>query len=266
MYLELERDNGIKTRNNRLSAIRSFFRYVLKREPDLIDQCKLILEIPNKKTSHKLIYFLKEEEIQCLIRRIKKRTWYEKRDFLILVLMIETGVRVGELTELKVYQITFGDDPFVTINGKGRKQRMIPLQIGLANELESWVAKNRISLDEYLFTRRHKKHYKKNLSRDTISARLRKYAESVPSINLKKLTPHTMRHSLAMRMLRSGNSVEFISLWLGHEDPETTMNYIHSDLEMKREALELLSPVEYNTQPLDVGNETDNLRKFLEDF
>ena len=262
-YLENDRNNSISTRNNRLAALHSFFKYVQNREPDLLFQCQQILNLPVKRHIKKSVCFLQQEEHQTLLNSIKQSTWFEKRDYLIISFLIETGVRVSELTAIVVKDISLNKQASVRILGKGRKERHLPLDKSLKYKIEKWIQINRIGDDDYLFTHRQKCNFNKKLSRDNIERILNKYVIAANLQKEIKITPHTLRHTFAMRMLKSGNALPIIALWLGHEDIKSTMIYIHADLEMKRAALNTLSPIHNGDQHSNEDGNLDDLRHFL---
>lgn len=261
-YLESGRGNSIATRNNRLAAIHSFFKYVQNREPDLSYQCQQILNLPPKRSTKKNISFLQKEECTILLESIQQNTWYEKRDYLIILFFIEMGVRVSELTAVKVKDISFGRSASVKIMGKGRKERQLPLIRDFEKILKNWIIQNKMDDSDYIFTKRYKHNFREELSRDNIERIVKKYMVAIQLPKNKNITPHTLRHTFAMRMLKAGNPLPIIALWMGHEDPKTTMVYIHADLEMKRAAVEILSPiVEFDDKK---DTEVDMLRDFLQ--
>jgi len=264
-HLEVDRKNSISSRNARLAAIRSFFVYVSGREPDLLNTCQQILDIPAKKKVRKNIDFLHEHEFEALLNSPDVTTWHGVRDQLILLTFLDTGIRNSELRALKTKDLHLSISPYISIMGKGRKERETPLNKVTVNRLKEWIAKNRMLDEEYIFATKQRKI----LSRDAIEKLVKKHVEKTgvkcPTIKSKNVTPHTLRHTTAMRMLQSGTHLSVIALWLGHESPRSTQPYIHADMKIKKAAMDRMGQV-----TIDTANESfvedDDLLNFLENL
>lgn len=268
-HLENDRKNSISTRNARLAAIRSFFRYVSHREPDLLLHCQQILNLPTKRGVKKPVEYLADEEINAILSNIDSFNWYQKRDKLIIEVMNETGIRVSELTRIRINELNLSHKSSIRIFGKGRKLRDLPIDEITSEKLSKWILLNKKTDTDFLFTTKKGKW----LSRDSIERIAKKYSKKAklicPSIGSKSISPHIFRHTFAMRMLKSGVGLPLVSLWLGHEDIETTMIYVHANMEMKRDALKLVEKLSVNSTHKNVSNEddaSDELRKFLDDL
>jgi site-specific recombinase XerD len=236
-YLETERDNGARSRNARLAALHSFFSYVALREPAYAHQCQRVLAIPSKRHEKRPIDFLLADEIEALLGIIDRSTWIGRRDRTLLSLAIQTGLRVSELVTLRCRDIVLGPSPYVRCEGKGRKQRCTPLRRDLVALVEAWLRERRGQPGDPAFPSQRGGP----LSRDALEKLLARYATAAaakcPSLRSKRVSPHVLRHTAAMELLRHGVDRTVIALWLGHESVETTHVYLHADLNLKEQAL-----------------------------
>lgn len=261
-HLESERNNTSRTRNVRLAAIRAFFQYVSFREPRHSALIQRVLSIPTKRWQKKTLDFLNRKEIDALLRAPDPSTWLGRRDRALIALMAQTGLRVSETTSLRFEDVELGHSPHVRCTGKGRKQRLVPLVPQLAALLREWAKQCQARPQQPLFPNSRNRGH---LSRDAVEYLLAKHVavarEQCPSLAEKRVSPHVLRHSCAMHMLQSGNSLATIALWLGHESLESTQCYLHADLELKQQALEKTKPFDL---PCDRYQPEDSLMSFLE--
>ena len=259
--LEQQRKNSVRTRNARLAAIRSLFRYAALRHPEHASAIERVLAIPPKRFERRLVTFLTEAEINALLAAPDRSNWTGRRDTALFSLAVQTGLRASELTGLCCADVHLGSGAHVSCNGKGRKQRITPLTSGTVAVLRSWLAERAGQPEAPLFTTQTGRR----LSRDALEHRLAKYVgkatDACPSLAQKSVTMHVLRHSAAMRLLRAGIDTSVIALWLGHEQIETTQIYLHADLEIKERALDKTAPIE--TKP-GRFRPTDKLLAFLE--
>ncbi len=241
-HLEHERGNGVRTRNARLAAIRSLFRYSALRHPEHAAVIARVLAIPPKRFERSLVTFLTEVELAALLTAPDRATWTGRRDHALLGLAAQTGLRASELTGLQSADVHLGVGAHVSCVGKGRKQRITPLTAGMVAVLRVWLAERAGRAAEPLFATRTGRA----LSRDALERRLAKHvasaARACPSLRRKKITLHVLRHSAAMRLLHAGVDTSVIALWLGHEQVETTQIYLHADLALKERALARTTP------------------------
>ncbi|MCA1678464.1 MAG: site-specific integrase [Actinobacteria bacterium] len=260
-HLERERHNSIRTRNARLAAIRSLFRYAALRQPEHAATIRRVLAIPPKQFERALITFLTEPETDALLAAPDRGTWTGRRDHAMLLLATETGLRASELTGLACGDVHLGVGAHVSCLGKGRKQRITPLTKHTVAVLRTWLAERADHPDDPLFPTRTGR----TLSRDAIERRLDQHATTAtatcPSLTAKKITPHVLRHTAAMRLLHAGVDTSVIALWLGHEQVETTQIYLHADMKLKEQALARTTPP--NTPP-GRYRPPDTLLAFLE--
>jgi len=264
-YLENERGNSIRTRNNRLAAIKSFFRFVEFREPDLMHQCKQIYSIPNKKYAKKSVQYLNDIEARALVKAPDTKTWHGRRDQLLIAFGIETGLRVSEIRDVKVSDISYGVVPYVSALRKGRKNRSTPIKKSLLRKLDSWIFDNQLKNEDFLFASKTRR----KLTRDAIAKRIKKhYITATKDIGVSKsknVTPHTLRHTTAMRFFQSGAEQPIVALWLGHENTASTDEYTHADLSLKNRAMERTSQI-ISTEEDQKFVEDDKLLMFLENL
>jgi len=241
-HLERQRHNSIRTRNLRLAAIHSLFRYAQHRHPEHAEDIQRVLAIPAKRADRAIVTFLDEGEIQALLDAPDRSTWTGRRDHALLLVAIQTGLRASELTGLRCGDVQLTTGPHVRCVGKGRRNRITPLTPTTTAVLEVWLAERAGNPGDPVFpTARGGR-----LSRDGLDHRLTKYidiaAQRCPTLQEKNVTPHTLRHTAAMRLLHAGVDTTVIALWLGHERVETTQIYLHADLALKEQAITRTTP------------------------
>ena len=240
--LQKGRGNRPRTRNTRLAAVRSFFRYVALEEPTHSALCQRILAMPNQRGDRKLIAFLSSSEIDALLAAPDRNTWSGRRDRTLLLLMVQTGLRVSETIGLRCDDIVLGPGAHVHCRGKGRKERCTPLRRDAVDALRGWLRERGAAPTEPLFPSARGGP----LSRDGVAYILTKHVaaarQSCPTLARKRVSPHVLRHSTAMDLLQHGVDRSVIALWLGHESAETTQMYLHASLELKEQALARTAP------------------------
>jgi len=242
--LQVQRGIGARSRNLRLTAIRSFFGYAAFELPERAEPIQRILAIPCKRYPRKQIPYLSRPEIDALLAAPNLNTWSGRRDHAWLLLAVQTGLRLSELTSLKREDIQLGVGAYVHVLGKGRKERCTPLTKLTVAVLEAWVKEPALGDGEMLFPNRHGGR----LSSDGVQYLLAKHVataiEACPSLRNKRVSPHVLRHAAAMELLQAGVDTTVIALWLGHESVETTHIYLEADLAMKQKALAKTTPHE----------------------
>jgi integrase/recombinase XerD len=241
-HLEHERGNGVRTRNARLAAVHSLFRFAALLHPQDAAVIQRVLAIPPKRFDQTLITYLTEPETDALLAAPDQATWTGRRDHALLALAVHTGLRVSELTALTLADVHLGTGAHVSCLGKGRKQRISPLTAGVTAVLRAWLTERAgLPADPLFPTRRGTP-----LSPDAVQQRLTTHATTAaatcPTLAGKKITPHVLRHTAAMRLLSAGVDTTVIALWLGHENVATTQIYIHADLALKEQALARTTP------------------------
>ena len=236
-YLEKQRGNKPRSRNLRLAAIRSFFHYAAFEEPGHAELIQHVLAIPRKRWHRRLVSFLSPSETDTLLKMIDTKTKTGRRDYALLLLASQTGLRVSELIGLSYKDVVFGKSTHLYCQGKGRKERCVPMIKSTARILKDWMREQDGNPDDPIFTnaRGH------TLSRDGVAYILKKYVklaeQKCPSLRTKRVSPHVLRHTNAVNLLRAGVDQATIALWLGHESVETTQIYLHADMEYKEKVL-----------------------------
>lgn len=241
-HLEDNRGNGSATRNVRLAAIHSLFRYAAPRVPEHAVVISQVLAIPPRRHDRAIVSYLTPQEIDAIVAGPDRKTWHGRRDHALLLLAIQTGLRVSELTAVACQDVHLGTGPHVRCHGKGRKERSTPLTRQVVSTLRVWLAECVPAPDQLIFPTQAGGR----LSTDAVERLVAKHASeaavSCPSIKEKNITPHTLRHTAAMALLRAGVDTSVIALWLGHEDAETTQIYLHADMAIKEQALARVQP------------------------
>jgi integrase/recombinase XerD len=236
-HVETARRNSARSRNTRLAAIRSFFRFVAMNEPAYMLHAQKILAMPSKRHVRRTVEFLNRSEMNALLTSPDRSTWRGRRDYAILTLALQTGLRVSEIISLRRCDILHGTGAHIRCEGKGRKQRCTPLRRETLKLLEDWLRERGGGDNDPIFqTVKGTK-----LSRDAMEQIVKRHTQvaskACPSLAGKRVSPHVLRHSTAMELLHHGVDQTVIALWLGHENVETTQIYIHADLRLKEAAL-----------------------------
>lgn len=236
-HLERGRGNSVRTRNARLAAIHSLFRYAALRHPEHAATISRVLAILPKRFERAIVTFLTEAEVDALLAAPDRTSWTGRRDQALLLVAVQTGLRISELIGLHCGDVHLGVGAHLVCHGKGRKDRITPLTIPTVNILRAWLAERHAGLADPLFPTRTGK----SLSRDAIEHRIAFHvaaaAANCPTVARKNVTAHVLRHTAAMRLLEAGIDPTVIALWLGHEHVDTTAIYLHAHLGIKEKAL-----------------------------
>jgi len=234
--LEANRKITARSRNLRLTAIRSFFQYAAYEEPAHASQIQRVLAIPGKRCLKGLVNFLDRAETEALLAAPDQRTWYGRRDHALLLVAVQTGLRLSELTGLRREDLNLGTAAHVRCVGKGRRERCTPLTKQAVAAMNAWLSEL-AKITDWLFPNAQGGR----LSADAVQRLLAKYhriaCHACPSLKTKRVTPHVLRHTLAMTLLQAGIDRSVIALWLGHESVETTQIYLDADLALKEKIL-----------------------------
>lgn len=241
-HLEADRSNHARSRNVRLSAIRSFFRFASVRDVGNLAVASRVLAIPNKRSARPMMTFLTRPEIDAVLATTDQKTWMGSRDHALLLTMYNTGARAAEITTLRCGQVSFGRTTLIRLHGKGRKDRTVPLWPQTSRVLRRWFQV--LVADEAKLAFPSGKGT--TLSSDgldyILQRAVKKATLACPSLLNKRVTPHALRRTTAMHLLQGGVDIAVIALWLGHESIETTHGYVEADLEIKQRALDKLTP------------------------
>ncbi len=242
-HLETNRGNSTQTRNNRLAALRAFFRYVAAQEPMLLAPCQQICEIPNKRTPHKTIDYLEDKEMSALLESVDPTSRNGRRDYALVFFLYNTGARVQEVVDLTIADLRLQAPCQVKLTGKGRKERLCPLWPETVTALQDYLNYGDPDAPEVpVFLNANGKPITRFGIRYIVRHYAGKAAKACPSMESKKVGPHTVRHTSATHLLQSGNDLSVVKDWLGHADINTTHGYVEIDMKMKRKALEACQP------------------------
>jgi integrase/recombinase XerD len=236
-HLENERCNSTGTRNNRLSAIHAFFKHVCLHEPGLARHCQQVLAMPFKRFERGPVEFLTSEETSALLNTPDATTWLGRRDQLLLQVAVQTGLRNSELTKLRRQDVQLGAGAHVRCLGKGRKARCTPLRSDVAARLSKWLAEQHPDPATPVFPTARGSAMSSDAFQRLVARHIKTAGKMCPSLQKKRVTPHTLRHTTAMDFLQRGVDITVIALWLGHESIQTTQIYLHADMAIKEKAL-----------------------------
>lgn len=270
MWLETERKNSISSRNNRLAAIKSFVHYLTYEFPEYIEEYQNILRIPIKKSDQNQgISYLKTEGMKLLVAQIDIHKTNGFRDYIMIILLYTTGIRVSELINIRVGDLSLTEPYTMLVHGKGEKSRYVPLQSSVVNYIKDYISKMKYTPDskfnEFLF----KNHMGKQFTRQGINYMLRKYGEKAAAVDStlipKDLSPHKIRHTTAMELLSSGVDLIYIRDLLGHSSITTTEIYARTDAVLKRKAIEAASK-EIVPPEEAVWDSDEELKTWLKNF
>jgi site-specific recombinase XerD len=259
--LEKARGNSARSRNLRLTAIRSFFRYAAFEDPVHAGLIQRVLAMPSKRFEKRLVGFLTRAEIEALLAAPDRTTWAGRRDHAFLLVAVQTGLRLSEMISLRRADVALGSGAHVHCIGKGRKERCTPLTQQAVKVLKPWLQEPQRGNGEIVFPNARGNP----LSADGVQYLLAKHVavagERCPSLRAKRVTPHVLRHSAAMELLQAGVDRSVIALWLGHESVETTQMYLDTNLALKEQALAKTTPP--NTKATGRYRPDDKLLAFL---
>lgn len=243
-HLERDRGNSARSRNIRLAALRSFLKFAARRDVANLRVIEQALAVPMKRFERRQVGFLTREQMLAVID-VPTSTWLGQRDHLLLTLMFNTGARVSEIIGVRVVDVVLGPTSCIRLQGKGRKQRSLPLWKATAREVRDWLRLNpQLQTGSALLPRRDGEP----MTRANVTQRLKRAvaaaSHTYPELGKKAVSPHVVRHSTAMGLLQAGAHATDIALWLGHESPSTTHMYVEADLAMKERTLARLKPPE----------------------
>jgi site-specific recombinase XerD len=243
---DLEKGRGItaRSRNLRLTAIRSFFRYAAYEEPSRASQIQRVLAIPSKRHTRPLVHFLDQSEVDALLAAPDQTTWFGRRDHALLLVAVQTGLRLSELTGLRCTDVTLSTGAHVRCIGKGRKERCTPLTKTTVAVLKAWLRELARRNTEMSFPNARGGRLSADGVEDLLDKHVAVASHSCPSLCKKRVTPHVLRHTAAMELLQAGVDGAVIALWLGHESVETTQIYLDASLALKEAILAKTAPPE----------------------
>lgn len=237
--VERERGNGARTRNLRLTAIRSFFHYAALEVPEHAGLIQRVLAIPPKRCERKIVGFLTQKETAAILASVDQRSWGGMRDYALLLTTMQTGLRLAEVTGLRRKDVTLGPGASVHCLGKGRKERCTPLTKSIARVLQAWCRRQGETSEGYLFPSTRGGRLSHDAVQDLVDKHVSAARQKCPSLKGRKITPHMLRHTAAMELLQAGIDRSLIAIWLGHESVETTQVYLDANLSLKEQILTL---------------------------
>jgi site-specific recombinase XerD len=240
--MEQARGVGARTRNLRLTAIHSFFRYAAFESPEHSAQIQRVLAIPAKRFARTLVNFLTRAEVDALLAAPDQGTWSGRRDHALMLLAVQTGLRLSELTGLQRESLSLGVGAHVRVIGKGRKERCTPLSKSTRSVMAAWLQEPSIVVGQPLFPNARGGRLSSHGVHYLLGKHVSAAAEACPSLKRKRVTPHVLRHTTAMDLLQAGVEQAVIALWLGHESIETTQIYLDANLTLKERVLAKTTP------------------------
>jgi integrase/recombinase XerD len=247
-HIEKQRRNGPKSRNLRLTAIRSFFRYAALEAPADSGTIQRVLAIPNQRQPRALVGFLTRPEIEALLAAPDRSKWLGRRDHAFLMTAVQTGLRLSEMTGLLHEDVWLGTGAHVRCRGKGRKERCTPLAKPTVSVLKAWIREQGRADSKILFPSTRGGSLSSDGVQHIVARHVAKARTACETLRNKRVSPHVLRHAAAMELLQAGVERALIALWLGHESVETTQIYLDADLALKEEALAKTNPVKAKQQ------------------
>jgi site-specific recombinase XerD len=241
-YLEKHQGVGVRSRNLRLTAIHSFFRYVALEAPEHSGEIQRVLAIPSKRFTRKLVRFLSRPEVDAVLAAPDHRTWFGRRDHAFLLVAAQTGLRVSEMTGLKREDVMMGTGAHIRVIGKGRKERCTPLAKPTSIVLKAWLREPQRGENQILFPNAKGERFSVHGVQYMLAKHCVAASKVCPSLKQKRVTVHVLRHTMAMDLLQEGVDPTVIALWLGHESVESTQQYVEATLAMKEQALAKTTP------------------------
>ena len=241
--LEKRRGNGARSRNLRLTAIRSFFRYSSLEAPAQSGVIQRVLAIPNQRQPRALVGFLTRPEIEALLAAPNRTTWLGRRDHAFLLTAVQTGLRLSEMTALRHEDVSLGSGAHVHCRGKGRKERCTPLAKPTVAVLRAWIREQGRDDSKTLFPSTRGGPLSADGVQHLLARHVAQARKNYAPLRKKRVSPHVLRHAAAMELLQAGVDRAVIALWLGHESVETTQIYLDADLALKEQALAKTTPV-----------------------
>ena len=259
-HLEGERHNAVRSRNARLAALRTFLKFAARRDVAALHVVEQALGVPMKRFERPMLGFLSREEMLAVIG-LPGVGWVSQRDCLLLALMYNTGARVSEVIGVKVADVVLDAAACVHLHGKGRKERSVPLWRSTVKAIRAWLGLNAdLGATSALLPNRGGEAMTRSNVTQRLALAVKTATSTTPSLAKRSISPHTLRHTTAMHLLQSGVDISVIALWLGHESPTTTHQYVEADLAMKEKALGRLQDPE---TPVRRFRATDSLLEFL---
>ncbi len=242
-HLESSRSNGARSRNARLASLRSFYHYAALEAPQHAGSIQRVLAIPYKRVTRRLVSYLTRPEVEAVLGSVDKSTWVGRRNYAMLLVAVQTGLRLSELTGLRQKDIALSAGAYVRCEGKGRKERCTPLTKSAVAVLKTWINEQGGNESRFLFPNPNGGQLSSDAVQHAVAKHVAAAQRKCPSIAKKRVTPHVLRHTAAMELLQAGVERALIAIWLGHEVLDSTQVYLDADLQLKEAILTKMSPL-----------------------
>jgi site-specific recombinase XerD len=242
--LESNRSNSMRSRNARLASLRAFYHYAAFEAPQHASLIQRVLAIPYKRLTRRLVSYLTRPEVEAVLGSIDKSTWVGRRNHAMLLLAVQTGLRLSEITGLRQKDLMLGHGAHVRCEGKGRKERCTPLAKPTVGVLKAWVNEQGGEESCFLFPSSNGGRLSADAVQHALATHVTAAQRKCPSLAKKRVTPHVLRHTAAMELLQAGVDRALIAIWLGHESLDTTQIYLDADLQLKRTVLDKINPIQ----------------------
>ena len=243
-HLESTRSNSARSRNARLASLRAFYHYAALEAPQHAGVIQRVLAIPYKRLTRRLVGYLTRPEVESLLGSIDRTTWLGRRNHALLLVAVQTGLRLSELTGLRQKDVMLGHGAYVRCEGKGRKERCTPLAKPTVKVLKAWLKEQGPDDAGFLFPSSRSGRLSGDAVQHALATHVATARHQCPSLGKKRVTPHVLRHTAAMELLQAGVDRALIAIWLGHESLETTQVYLDANLELKRTVLDKITPIQ----------------------
>ena len=243
-HLETNRSNSARSRNARLASLRAFFHYAALEAPQHAGVIQRVLAIPYQRLTHRLVSYLTRPEVEAVLGSIDQTTWVGRRNHALLLVAVQTGLRLSELTGLRQKDVRLGPGAYVRCEGKGRKERCTPLAKPTVKVLKAWLQEQGADESSFLFPSSRGGRLSSDAVQHALATHVAIARHQCPSLGKKRVTPHMLRHTAAMELLQAGVDRALIAIWLGHESLDTTQVYLDANLELKRTVLDKVTPLQ----------------------
>jgi integrase/recombinase XerD len=243
-HLETKRSNSARSRNARLASLRAFYHYAALEAPQHAGVIQRVLAIPYKRLTRRLVGYLTRPEVESLLGSIDRTTWLGRRNHALLLVAVQTGLRLSELTSLRQKDVMLGYGAYVRCEGKGRKERCTPLAKPTVKVLQAWLKEQGPDDAGFLFPSSRGGRLSGDAVQHALATHVAAARPKCPSLGKKRVTPHMLRHTAAMELLQAGVDRALIAIWLGHEALDTTQVYLDANLELKRTVLDKVTPLQ----------------------
>jgi len=242
--LESNRSNGARSRNARLASLRAFYHYAALEAPQHAGLIQRVLAIPYKRLTRRLVSYLTRSEVEAILGSVDKSTWLGRRNHALLLLAVQTGLRLSEITGLRQKDLMLGHGAYVRCEGKGRKERCTPLAKPTVTVLKAWTNEQGHDESCFLFPSSSGGRLSADAVQHALATHVTAAQRKCPSLAKKRVTPHVLRHTAAMELLQAGVDRAMIAIWLGHESLDTTQIYLDADLQLKKTVLDKITPIQ----------------------